>query len=221
MKKFAVIVAGGSGTRMKSVIPKQFMLLAGTPVLMHTLQKFHDFDATIELIVVLPKVQLDEWQVLCSVHSFRIPHRTAVGGETRFHSVQKGLECIEEAGIVAIHDGVRPLVNKSTLLSAYSGALAHGNAVPSIPLSDSIRKIIGTKNEAQVREHFRMIQTPQCFQVDVIKKAYSLPFQASFTDCASVLEAAGGAINLVEGNVENIKITNPADLIFAEQLITK
>lgn len=221
MKKFAVIVAGGSGTRMKSVIPKQFMLLSGKPVLMQTLKQFYDFDTAIDLIVVLPEAQLDEWQILCSLHSFRIPHRTVAGGATRFHSVQKGLELIEDAGIVAIHDGVRPLVNKSTLLAVFTGAQTKGNAVPSVRLSDSIRKITGTKNEAQVREQFRLIQTPQCFDVALIKKAYSLPFQESFTDCASVLEAAGGEINLVEGNEENIKITNPADLIFAEQLIAK
>lgn len=221
MKKYTVFVAGGSGSRMKSSIPKQFMLLAGKPVVMHTMQLFYDFDAAISLILVLPEPQIGEWETLCKIYNFQLPHQTIAGGETRFHSVQKGLSLIDGEGLVAVHDGVRPLVNMSTISNVFSTAAAKGNAVPCVPLNDSIRKVSEDKNEAVLRSDYRLIQTPQCFKISILKKAFEQSYSDSFTDCASVLEAAGGKINLVEGNPENIKITTPYDFMVAESFLKK
>ena len=221
VKKFAVFVAGGSGSRMKSALPKQFMELAGKPVLMHTLQKFYDYDAAIDLILVLPEAQMDDWKILCSVHNFRIPHQLVPGGATRFHSVKQGLSILQEEGLVAIHDGVRPLVNAQTIENVYTLAAQKGNTIPSIPLNDSIRKVSGAHNESVLRSDYRLIQTPQCFLVSAIKQAHQQEYKESFTDCASVYEAHGGKINLVEGNPENIKITTPSDFIVAESFVNK
>ncbi len=218
MKKFVVVVAGGSGSRMKSAIPKQFMLLKGKPVLMHTLQAFFDYDANLSIILVLPPSQMDEWKILCSVHQVRLMHTLVPGGETRFHSVQHGLNTIKEEGLVAVHDGVRPLVSAETISTVFQVAFEKGNAVPCIALNDSLRKVDGEKNETVLRSDFRLIQTPQCFQISLIKKAFEQSYRDTFTDCASVIEANGGKINLVQGNVENIKITTQVDFLLAESL---
>jgi 2-C-methyl-D-erythritol 4-phosphate cytidylyltransferase len=221
MKKYTVFVAGGSGSRMKSAIPKQFMLLAGKPVVMHTIQLFNDYDSAVNLILVLPEAQIMEWEKLCKTYNFNLPHQVIAGGETRFHSVQKGLSLVDGEGLVAVHDGVRPLVSKATISTIFSTAETKGNAVPCIQLNDSIRKVSGDKNEAVLRSDYRLIQTPQCFKISILKKAFEQNYSDSFTDCASVLEAAGGKINLVEGNPENIKITTPYDLIVAESFLKK
>jgi 2-C-methyl-D-erythritol 4-phosphate cytidylyltransferase len=219
MKKYTVFVAGGSGSRMNSTTPKQFMLLAGTPGLMHTLQRFFDYDTSIIFILVLPESQIVEWKKLCELHQFQLPHQIVVGGETRFHSVQKGLSLVDGDGLVAVHDGVRPLVNTSTISAVFSTAELKGNAVPSVPLNDSLRRVSGDKNEAVLRSDYCLIQTPQCFSISLLKKAFEQSYSDSFTDCASVLEASGGKINLVDGNVENIKITTPADFMVAESFL--
>jgi 2-C-methyl-D-erythritol 4-phosphate cytidylyltransferase len=219
MKKYTVFVAGGSGSRMNSTTPKQFMLLAGKPVLMHTLQRFFDYDTSIIFILVLPESQIVEWKKLCELHQFQLPHQIVVGGETRFHSVQKGLSLVDGDGLVAVHDGVRPLVNTSTISAVFSTAELKGNAVPSVPLNDSLRRVSGDKNEAVLRSDYCLIQTPQCFSISLLKKAFEQSYSDSFTDCASVLEASGGKINLVDGNVENIKITTPADFMVAESFL--
>lgn len=216
-----IVVAGGSGTRMKSSLPKQFIEIAGLPVLMHTLHNINAVFPDATLVLVLPKEHHTTWNSLVSQYSFNLNLQLVEGGKTRFHSVKNGLEVID-SGIVAVHDGVRPLVSKKTLNNVYDTALEKGNAVPVISLKDSIRKVSETGNsEALDRKDFVLVQTPQCFRVDEMKKAFSQKFSNLFTDCASVMEAIGHKINLTEGNSENIKITTPKDLHFAELLLKR
>ena len=219
MKQFVIIVAGGSGSRMKSEIPKQFMLLKNIPVLMHTIKKNFDFNSAISIIVVLPESQIDYWKKLCVDYKFTIHHTCIAGGKTRFHSVKNGLNIIAENGLVAVHDGVRPLVSNQTIQNVFSVAEQKGNAIPCLPLNDSIRIVEGENSSAVLRSKYRLIQTPQCFSSSLIKKAFEQTYNDSFTDCASVVEAMGEKINLVEGNPENIKITTPSDLLIAESLL--
>lgn len=221
MKKFVVIVAGGSGSRMRTEIPKQFLELCGKPVLMHTLQAFYDFDSQSSLILVLPELQQNFWKDLCRKHSFKLPHSIVSGGETRFLSVQNGLKLLDDDGIVFIHDGVRPLVSKSTLQKCYETALLSGNAIPVLPVTESLRKTEGHSTVSVDRSLFFSVQTPQTFRTEQILQAFKQPFDPAFTDDASVAEKAGYAIHLVEGNPENIKITQPTDLIIAESFLKK
>ncbi len=221
MKKFVVIVAGGSGSRMGTEIPKQFLDLCGKPVLMHTLQVFYDYDLQSQLILVLPENQQYFWIELCQKHTFNLPHRVVSGGETRFHSVQNGLRLVDEEGIVFIHDGVRPLVNRETLQKCYDTALFSGNAIPVLPVTESLRKKDGNSTISVDRSLFFSVQTPQTFRSEQILKAFNQPFDPAFTDDASVAEKAGFSIHLVEGNPENIKITQPTDLIIAESFLKK
>jgi 2-C-methyl-D-erythritol 4-phosphate cytidylyltransferase len=219
MKKFALIVAGGSGSRMKHNIPKQFILINDRPVLMHTFDAFINFDAKIEFILVLPPDQLTLWNSLCEMHQFRFEYKIAFGGETRFHSVKNGLDLITGDGIVFIHDGVRPLVSKQTLQNCFETALEKGNALPVIPVSESVRVVEGIENRAVDRTKYFLVQTPQTFQTTLIQKAFHQVTSGLFTDDASVLESFGETIHLVEGNRENIKITYPEDLVFAETFL--
>ncbi len=221
MKLFAIIVAGGSGSRMGSEIPKQFLLLQNKPVLMHTIEAFYNYNSNIEIILVLPDSQKDYWAKLCLDHSFNIQHKVVSGGATRFYSVKNGLESLDtnEEAIVAIHDGVRPLVNKITIDNCFSIAQLKGNAIPFIPLNDSIRKVEGLNSMHVNRDDYKAIQTPQVFHLQLIKNAYSQNYQEHFTDDASVLESSGVQISLVDGNRENIKITTPIDLMFAEAIL--
>ena len=221
MKKFVIIVAGGSGLRMGTDLPKQFLELCGKPVLMHTLERFYEFDPQCQLILVLPLLQQELWAGLCQSHSFSLPHKVATGGETRFHSVQSGLNFIDDEGIVFIHDGVRPLVSLETLDRCFQTAQKEGNALPVLPVSDSLRQRDGNQNQAVDRSQFLIVQTPQTFQSAQILQAFSQPYDPSFTDDATVAEKAGFPIHLVEGNPENIKITTPTDLIIAGALITE
>lgn len=215
MKKFALIVAGGSGSRMNNNIPKQFIEINGRPVLMHTFDVFFNFDPKLEFILVLPKDQISLWKSLCEIHQFRIEYKIAFGGETRFDSVKNGLALIPEDGIVFIHDGVRPLVSLKTLQNCFETAVKKGNALPVIPVSESVREVDGLKNKAVDRSKYFLVQTPQTFQTRLIQKAYQQTTSSLFTDDASVLEGTGETIHLVEGNRENIKITYPEDLIMA------
>lgn len=219
MKKYVIIVAGGVGTRMNKEIPKQFMELNGKPVLMHTIEKFKNTFPDISVVVVLAKHLNDDWKMLCEKHSFKIIHQLTDGGETRYHSVKNGLAFVPDACVVGIHDAARPLVSKQTILNTYETAEVRGNASPFIPLNDSIRFLKGKENCAVDRTLYAVIQTPQCFHSDLIKKAFLKTYEQEFTDDASVLEAFGEKINLVEGNRENIKITTEQDLIVAEALI--
>ena len=219
MKKYIIIVAGGSGIRMNSTIPKQFIELQGRPILMHTIEKFANTISDIEIIVVLAKQLSDEWKQLCIKHKFTIPHQLTDGGETRFHSVNNGLALVPETCLVGVHDAARPLVNKQTIIKAFETAEQKGNASPAIPVSESIREVEGEKNKAVDRNNYFIIQTPQCFQTNLLKKAFLQTYRPEFTDDASVLEAMGEKINLIEGNLENIKITTSQDLLIAEALM--
>ena len=217
--KYIIIVAGGSGSRMGSIIPKQFLKLLGLPILMHTLKKFQQTVVGGEIILVLPEKEQSTWQSLCEKHQFDIPHQIVNGGETRFHSVQNALQKLNKKSIVAIHDGVRPLVSETVINNCIQSAEKFGAAIPALPMQDSLRKISENGSQIAERNQFVLVQTPQCFQSEVILKAYQQAYHKSFTDDASVVEQLGHNIYLVEGNKENIKITTPEDLKMAEVLI--
>lgn len=222
MKRYAIIVAGGRGTRMGSELPKQFLRLAGKPILAHTLDNFYRFDPTIELVVVLPASQQAYWKALCQEFHIDIPHRIASGGETRFHSVHNGLALLPDEGLVAIHDGVRPLVAHTVIERCFAAAQQYGGAIPALPLTDSLRQLGPDGSSLAVdRSRFVTVQTPQTFRCREIKEAYDQPYRETFTDDASVYEAAGYAPRLVEGNRENLKITLPIDLALAEILLAR
>lgn len=221
LNQYCIIVAGGSGTRMNSDIPKQFIELNGTPILMHTIQKFVQAIPSIQLIVVLGNAYKVQWTELCKKHNFSIPFQLTEGGETRFHSVKNGLALVPNNSVVGIHDAARPLVSVQTIQKAFDIAQKLGNASPAITISESMREINGVDNKAVNRSNYVLVQTPQCFQSDLIKKAFLQNYNPSFTDDASVLEASGEKINLVEGNRENIKITTPYDLVVAEAMMRK
>jgi 2-C-methyl-D-erythritol 4-phosphate cytidylyltransferase len=218
MNKYAIIVAGGAGTRMGTDIPKQFLELAGKPVLMHSIERFRSFDKLIKIIVVIPGNQFDLWEKLKEKYSFSVPHTLVKGGSSRFFSVRNGLHEVEDNSIVAIHDGVRPLVSTDTIKRCFKAAEESGNAIPVISPSDSVRMITDQGSRPVNRQCLRIIQTPQVFKASLIKKAYLQDFSPDFTDDAMLLEKTGETINLVEGNRENIKITNPEDLVIAAAL---
>jgi 2-C-methyl-D-erythritol 4-phosphate cytidylyltransferase len=227
LKKFAIIVAGGKGQRMNSAIPKQFLLLQGKPVLFHTLKQFKLADPSIELILVLPKNQFDFWANLCLSHpeiNKETPHLLVEGGETRFHSSQQGIQAIswDEESFVAIHDGVRPLVHPNQIQAAFHVANEKGNAVLAVASKDSIRKWDAKANRyiQLAREDIQLIQTPQVFLLNDLKKAFQQAYNPLFTDDASVVESLGIKINLVPGSYTNIKITNPEDLLIADQFLS-
>jgi 2-C-methyl-D-erythritol 4-phosphate cytidylyltransferase len=222
MKYYAIIVAGGTGSRMKSALPKQFLLLHDRPVLMHTLQAFQDCELPVEIIVVLNIHQQDGWEALCKQHSFDIRHQVVSGGDQRFHSVQNGLSGIKGEAIVAIHDAVRPLVSPALIKNCFQEAEKNGNAIPGVHPTDSVRRIQSEEQtEALDRNKLMLIQTPQTFQVAQLRKAYQQPFRNEFTDDASVVERAGFAVRVIPGERENIKITYTEDLVLAELFIKK
>ena len=221
MKRYAIILAGGNGSRMNAATPKQFMLLKGLPILMHTINRFYDFDSNIHIILALPQSHIVAWEKLCKAHIFNIKHQVVSGGETRFHSVKNGLDAITETNVVVgIHDGVRPFVSNETLISCFEVAQKLGNAVPSISVSESMRKVENSENTCLDRNQVKVIQTPRCFQIGLLKKAFLQTYLYSFTDDATVVEAIGEKINLVEGNAANIKITTPYDLKIAEVILS-
>lgn len=218
-KRFALIVAGGSGTRMGNAIPKQFLLLAGKPVLQHTISRFHPH--VHEIWVVLPEQHMPLWNELCLKYQFTVPHKLVAGGSTRFESVKNGLTQIQEAGWVAVHDGVRPLISDECIKSTFITASEQGNAICAVKPKDSVR-FLRTPHDAVslYRDACRLIQTPQIFDVQTIKSAYeNLEFRDEFTDDASVAEAYGVKIHLSDGEYSNIKITTPEDLVLAEALL--
>ena len=219
MQEYVIIVAGGSGSRMKSDIPKQFIPVNGLPVLMHTLNAFRNYSASLRIILVLPEAQFTYWNQLCIEFSFTESYSLIAGGETRFHSVKNGLDSIvdNDNAFVAVHDGVRPAISREIILESFQKAAQFGTAVVSVALKDSIRIVENSeKNTAMDRSAFRLIQTPQTFRIDWMKKAFNNPYQPLFTDCASVLEFEGYPIHLTVGSYENIKITTPEDLRWAE-----
>ena len=220
MKLYAVIVAGGSGKRMGAEIPKQYLELAGRPVLMHTIERFRAFNDSIEIIAVLPENQLRYWSELKTKYSFNIIHTLVKGGKARFFSVRNGLKFVDAPGLVAIHDGVRPFVSTDTIKRCFETAEKYGNAIPVVSPADSLRMVTNQGSVPVNRLQVKQVQTPQVFDARLIKKAYLQDYIPEFTDDATVLEKTGEKINMVEGNRENIKITNPEDLFIARTLYT-
>lgn len=218
---YIIIVAGGKGLRMGSDIPKQFLPIGGKPVLMRTLERFRQYSPTLQIILVLPKAQQDYWQKLCKEYAFDIDYQLADGGETRFHSVQNGLAKIPDnaQGVVGVHDGVRPFPSIDVIRNCYETAREKKAVIPVIPVVETVRHLKGDTSVTVPRNDYRLVQTPQTFDIQLLKAANRQPYNDSFTDDASVVEAFGFDITLVEGNRENIKITTPYDLKIAEVLI--
>ncbi len=218
---YVIIVAGGKGLRMGSDIPKQFLPIGGKPVLMRTLERFREYAADLQIILVLPKAQQDYWQNLCQENAFDIDYQLADGGETRFHSVQHGLALIPDdvEGVVGVHDGVRPFPSIEVIRRCYETAQSQKAVVPVIPVVETVRHLVNEKSVTVPRAEYCLVQTPQTFDIQLLKAANRQPYNDGFTDDASVVEAFGFDITLVEGNRENIKITTPYDLKIAEVLI--
>ncbi len=220
MKKHIIIVAGGKGLRMGGDIPKQFLPVGGKPVLMRTLEAFHAYDADIHIILVLPVSQQAYWKELCDTYRFTLPHDIADGGETRFHSVKNGLAKVEGEGLVGVHDGVRPFVSREVIDGCYAGAAEKQAVIPVIDVVETVRHLTNESSETVPRDRYKLVQTPQVFDIALLKAAYAQPYTDFFTDDASVVEALGKEVHLVPGNRENIKLTTPFDLKIAETLIS-
>ena len=218
MKKHIIIVAGGKGLRMGGDIPKQFLPVCGKPVLMRTLEAFHAYDASMRLILVLPVSQQAYWKQLCEEYQFDLAHEIADGGETRFHSVKNGLALVKEDGLVGVHDGVRPFVSQEVIARCYEEALSLKAVIPVIGVVETVRHLTEEGSETVPRDHYKLVQTPQVFDVALLHRAYEQPYTELFTDDASVVEALGEKVYLVDGNRENIKLTTPFDLKLAEML---
>jgi 2-C-methyl-D-erythritol 4-phosphate cytidylyltransferase len=218
-KSYAIIVAGGSGKRMQAIVPKQFLLLNGRPVLMYTIEAFHHSTYHPQIILVLHANFHTYWQELCQEHGFDIPHRLVSGGETRFHSVKNGLDLVDDESLIAVHDAVRPLTSMAIIDAAYAQAIEYGNAVTAVKSRDSVRAVRNGHSESLLREEIYLVQTPQTFKSGILKKAYLQPFNEGFTDDASVVEKDGHPIHLTEGDYRNIKITYPEDIAIAELLL--
>lgn len=221
---YIIIVAGGKGLRMGGDIPKQFMDIGGKPVLMHTIRRFREYSETLQIILVLPHDQQAYWHRLCQEYGFDVPHHVVDGGETRFHSSKNGINAIPDdaEGVVGIHDGVRPFVSVEVIDRCFETARDEYACIPVLPVTDTLRYIDqhgGGKNV--LRSDYRIVQTPQTFDIALLKQAFNRPYQESFTDDASVVEALGCQVQMVEGNRENIKITTPFDLVVAEALMKR
>ena len=229
---YIIIVAGGKGLRMGTDIPKQFLPIGGKPVLMRTLERFREYSADLQIILVLPKAQQDYWKKLCQKHNFTVEYQLTDGGETRFHSVQHGLALIPDdaEGVVGVHDGVRPFPSVEVIRNCYETAREKKAVIPVIPIVETVRHLIGESNvqcstfnvQRSVtvpRNDYRLVQTPQCFDIQLLKAANRQSYNDGFTDDASVVEAFGQSITLVEGNRENIKITTPYDIVVAEAIL--
>lgn len=221
LKKALLITAGGKGLRMQSETPKQFIIINRKPVLLHSIEPFLKYTPDIEIVVVLPENLIDQWKELCKQCNFLYKHQIVPGGPTRFHSVKNGLKYVSDNCIVAIHDGVRPMVSHETIERSYTFAQRFGNAIPVFDINESVRWVDGIVNKVQDRSKLKIVQTPQVFRSEIIKEAYNQNFDESFTDDASVVESRGEKIFLVEGNRENIKITMPADIKIAKALLSK
>jgi 2-C-methyl-D-erythritol 4-phosphate cytidylyltransferase len=222
MERYAILVAGGKGLRMGGDIPKQFLPIGGKPVLMRTIEVFRQAYVDIHIILVLPASQQEYWQQLCKEYAFSVPVRIANGGETRFHSVSNGLKLIpdEAEGVVGVHDGVRPFVAVETIRRCYDAAVEWGAVVPVVPVVETVRQLCADGTSVTVpRDAYKLVQTPQTFRISLLKEAYRQAYVPAFTDDASVVEALGKPVQLVEGNRENIKITTPADIRFANGLL--
>jgi 2-C-methyl-D-erythritol 4-phosphate cytidylyltransferase len=222
MKYYAIIVAGGTGSRMNNSTPKQFMLLDGKPILMHTLAAFDACSLKPEIILVLNIHQHEEWETLCRKHDFDVSHQVIKGGEERFHSVKNGLKVIKGAAVVAIHDAVRPLVSPDLISRCYQSAAENGNAVTGLQPTDSVRMLVDAEKTSAIdRSKLFLIQTPQTFKIEQLRKAYQQPYRNEFTDDASVVERAGFQVHVIPGERENIKITFQEDLVIAALFLQK
>ncbi len=218
---YVIIVAGGKGLRMGGDIPKQFLPVNGKPVLMRTIERFRDYSPDLGIILVLPRAQQEYWRELCREHGFQAAYTIADGGETRFHSVRNGLSLIpdSEQGVVGVHDGVRPFVSTEVIDRCYEAARRSGAAIPVTPVVETLRYVAGSEvGRNVVRSDYRLVQTPQTFDIQLLKRAYAQEYTEAFTDDASVVEAVGVSVEMVEGNRENIKITTPFDMTVAEAL---
>jgi len=219
---YVIIVAGGKGLRMGGDIPKQFLSIGGRPVLMRTIERFREYSAALQIILVLPKAQQDYWRGLCQEYQFQVDYLLADGGETRFHSVQHGLALIPDdaQGVVGVHDGVRPFVSCEVIRTCYETARTRRAVIPVVPVVETLRHLSPHASVTVPRADYRLVQTPQTFDVQLLKAANRQPYNDGFTDDASVVESYGHPITLVDGNRENIKITTPFDLKIAESLIS-
>ena len=220
-KKIAIIVAGGTGQRMGSVVPKQFLEIQGKPILLHTIDQFVAAFSDIQLVVVLPEGYIQEGKDLLIKNGFTKNIVFVAGGDTRFQSVKNGLAQVKESGIVFVHDAVRCLLTPALIQRCYQQALEKGSAIPAVSSTDTVRLIKGDKNELFDRENVMLIQTPQTFQSDLLLAAFNQSFNPLFTDEANVIEASGKQVYLVDGEFENIKITRPLDLAIAEYILAK
>lgn len=219
MKKSIVIVAGGKGLRMGGDIPKQFLPVKGMPVLMRTIQRFYDYDNAMQIVLVLPEAQQGYWKQLCEEYRFSLPYVLANGGETRFHSVRNGIAKVDEGvGLIGVHDGVRPFVSVETIAACFDEAARSGAVVPVIDVVETVRHLRAEGSVTVPRSEYRLVQTPQVFDAELLRSAYGQSYTDFFTDDASVVERYGHAVSLVQGNRENIKITTPYDMRIAEVL---
>lgn len=220
---YIIIVAGGKGLRMGGDLPKQFMPLHGKPVLMHTIERFLAYSDELKIILVLPHEQQDYWRQICQKHNFTIEHTVVDGGQTRFHSSQNGVAAVPDdaTGVIGIHDGVRPFVSEETIARCFEAARQFGAALPVLPVTDTLRRVTDDGGYNVQRNDYRTVQTPQTFDAQLLKQAFKQPYSDNFTDDASVVEALGHKVTMVDGNRENIKLTTPFDLVVAEALIKK
>lgn len=209
-----IITAGGIGKRMGGNLPKQFLLLSGKPILMHTIERFHNYDPQLQILLTLPADWLDYWKQCCAEHAFDIAHEVVSGGVERYHSIQLALQKAT-GSLIGVHDGVRPLVSETTISACFSAAETHGSGIPCIPISESLREQTPSGSRAVNRANYLIVQTPQCFRSEILKAAYQQPYHVGITDDASLVEESGVTVYLVSGNRENIKITHPADVRIA------
>lgn len=219
IKKYAVIVAGGKGTRMGSQIPKQFLPLLGIPLMCHSIQSFAAAFPDIQIVLVVPEIQLGSAQTVLRSYIGRINVLTVAGGETRFHSVKNGLKHVTEESIVFVHDGARPLISRELIMRCYRQAHDKGSAIPSLPMNESVRMLVGHGSVALDRDNLQIIQTPQTFRSELLLPAFEQKYIPSFTDEATVVEAYGLPVHLIPGVPGNIKVTRPDDLVIAEALL--
>ena len=219
MRKVVVITASGSGVRMQNIIPKQFLIIKNKPVLFYTIEQFYKYSPEIEIIITLNKDFVEYWSDLITEYKFTIKHRIVIGGRTRYQSVKNAVNTVNENCLIAVHDAVRPFVSVDTIANCYEIAEKYGNAVPYTKITDSIRKIDNSENYTVDRENYVRIQTPQVFKSEILKNAYSLELGTIYTDDSSIVERLGEKINLVEGDIENFKITTAYDLKISELIV--
>jgi len=221
MKKYAIILAGGIGSRLSSETPKQFLLLGGEPLLMHSIRNFYAYDPEIHIIVAMHPAYAGTWTALCAESSFDIPHQLAPGGETRFHSVKNALALVTGAGLVAVHDAARPLATVDLIARTFAEAAGHGTAIPCVPVNETVRSVAGGQISLIDRKTLRITQTPEIFDISLLQNAYRQMYREEFTDDGSVVEATGKQIHLVAGEATNLKVTLPGDIEVAEVLLKR